>query len=275
MTSGIIFSTIDTTYPIPGRDNDSQGFRTNFSIVKTGLEVAQSEISLLQANKADLVQQSKFANNTPSVSTDTGALTVVGGVGIGGDLNVNGSISSNQYDVMTTATSAPGVINSDITFTGTYGQPTYKVNLSLAGDRQYSGSLSVGTITPDPGHIRLYVATTGSSQIGAFIKTSHINATALKLSTYTTNGLNFTYIHFVKTPNGVETTLAKLATDGTNILFNEGVMKFCQGGLAVASAAPATADAAGTVGAITWDSGYVYICIADNTWKRAALTTWP
>ena len=31
MTSQIDPSKIDTTYPIPGRDNDSQGFRTNFS----------------------------------------------------------------------------------------------------------------------------------------------------------------------------------------------------------------------------------------------------
>jgi hypothetical protein len=37
---------------------------------------------------------------------------------------------------------------------------------------------------------------------------------------------------------------------------------------------PATAAAAGTAGDICWDSGYVYVCTATNTWKRAALTTW-
>jgi hypothetical protein len=37
---------------------------------------------------------------------------------------------------------------------------------------------------------------------------------------------------------------------------------------------PATATSAGKAGTIAWDSGFVYVCVADNTWKRAALTTW-
>jgi hypothetical protein len=40
------------------------------------------------------------------------------------------------------------------------------------------------------------------------------------------------------------------------------------------SSAPATATSTGTAGEIRYDSGYVYICVATNTWKRAALTTW-
>ena len=38
--------------------------------------------------------------------------------------------------------------------------------------------------------------------------------------------------------------------------------------------APATASSTGTPGDIRYDSNYVYICIANNTWKRAALATW-
>ena len=37
---------------------------------------------------------------------------------------------------------------------------------------------------------------------------------------------------------------------------------------------PASATAAGNAGEICWDAGYVYACIATNTWKRAALTPW-
>jgi hypothetical protein len=33
-----------------------------------------------------------------------------------------------------------------------------------------------------------------------------------------------------------------------------------------------TANSIGTVGQICWDTNYVYVCIADNTWKRTALT---
>jgi hypothetical protein len=37
---------------------------------------------------------------------------------------------------------------------------------------------------------------------------------------------------------------------------------------------PASAGATGNQGDICWDSGYLYICVATNTWKRAMLTTW-
>ena len=37
---------------------------------------------------------------------------------------------------------------------------------------------------------------------------------------------------------------------------------------------PATATSTGKQGDIIWDSGYIYICVADNTWKRSAISTW-
>jgi hypothetical protein len=40
------------------------------------------------------------------------------------------------------------------------------------------------------------------------------------------------------------------------------------------SSVPASASAAGEAGDIQWGSDYVYVCVAANTWKRAALTTW-
>jgi len=40
------------------------------------------------------------------------------------------------------------------------------------------------------------------------------------------------------------------------------------------TAAPASATSTGTAGEVRYDSGYVYICVATNTWKRAALATW-
>lgn len=38
--------------------------------------------------------------------------------------------------------------------------------------------------------------------------------------------------------------------------------------------APATAGAAGTAGDMKWDSSFIYVCTATNTWKRAALASW-
>jgi hypothetical protein len=52
MTSLINPNNIDITYPIAGQDNDTQGFRDNFSNIKNNLAVAASEISALQSNVA-------------------------------------------------------------------------------------------------------------------------------------------------------------------------------------------------------------------------------
>lgn len=43
----------------------------------------------------------------------------------------------------------------------------------------------------------------------------------------------------------------------------------------VAVAAPAAANSPGTPGQIAYDASYVYICIANDTWKRASIATWP
>ena len=37
---------------------------------------------------------------------------------------------------------------------------------------------------------------------------------------------------------------------------------------------PATAAASGSAGEICWDTSYVYVCTATNTWKRVAIATW-
>ncbi len=37
---------------------------------------------------------------------------------------------------------------------------------------------------------------------------------------------------------------------------------------------PASASAFGTKGMVSWDSSYLYVCTATNTWKRVAIATW-
>lgn len=60
MASNIISSTIDESYPVAGQDNDTQGFRDNFNIIKTGLSVASSEITNLQNGTAKLTTENDF-----------------------------------------------------------------------------------------------------------------------------------------------------------------------------------------------------------------------
>ena len=46
-------SAIVAEFPVAGVDNDSQGFRTNFSKIKSSLKIASDEISALQLNASN------------------------------------------------------------------------------------------------------------------------------------------------------------------------------------------------------------------------------
>jgi len=62
-SSEIISATVDADYPVAGQDNDSQGFRDNFSIIKDGLATANAEITDLQVNTARLDEDNDFGGN--------------------------------------------------------------------------------------------------------------------------------------------------------------------------------------------------------------------
>ena len=63
MASNIDNTSIDATYPIAGQDNDSQGFRNNFSTIKNNFTAAKSEIEDLQTNTAKLNASNDFLGN--------------------------------------------------------------------------------------------------------------------------------------------------------------------------------------------------------------------
>ena len=44
--------------------------------------------------------------------------------------------------------------------------------------------------------------------------------------------------------------------------------------LALSNSVPANSTANGVTGTIRYDSSYIYICVANNTWKRATLSAW-
>jgi len=60
MSSTINTNGIDSNYPVPGKNNTTQGFRNNFAAIKTNLNVAATEITDLE-NKA--VLKSALANS--------------------------------------------------------------------------------------------------------------------------------------------------------------------------------------------------------------------
>ena len=74
--------------------------------------------------------------------------------------------------------------------------------------------------------------------------------------------------------NGTSTRDITLYRDNTNVLKTDDdfvANSYMVDGL---NSAPATATSTGTTGEIRYTSTHIYVCIATNTWVRAALTTW-
>ena len=63
MTSLINPNNIDTSYPVAGQDNSTQGFRTNFTNIKQNFQYAEDEINALQTNGVVNNAANNFNNN--------------------------------------------------------------------------------------------------------------------------------------------------------------------------------------------------------------------
>jgi len=109
MASNITTTNISETFPVAGQDNDSQGFRDNFSQIKTQLGTASTEITAIQTNQAVTNADTDFNGHDQSelVLKDWGQKIVAKGT-------VAGSIACSFADgnVVTLTTSG----NVSLTF---------------------------------------------------------------------------------------------------------------------------------------------------------------
>ena len=127
MASKIVPGNIDGTYPKAGQDNSSQGFRDNFSAIKTNFTEAQSEIEDLQTNKASTNANSNFSNYVVSQATfkDT-AETVYPHGTTGGAITLNHE--NGHYQTLTT-NAAITLSFSNFPTTNTVGRIVLDVNV--------------------------------------------------------------------------------------------------------------------------------------------------
>lgn len=76
--STVQFINIDEEFPIAGQDNDSQGFRDNFSEIKQALENTNLELTDLLTNSARLDNTNNFNGNEISNAVMLGVAHEVG-----------------------------------------------------------------------------------------------------------------------------------------------------------------------------------------------------
>lgn len=145
MASNVNAKTIDGNYPIAGQDNDSQGFRDNFTNIRNNLAIAAFEISTLQ-NQVTLLQESV---DSGEYTIPIASKTVRGGVIVGDNINV----------------SEVGVISIPSLFSGSYldltNKPTIPSDINQLAD--IDGLLNVDGLPSQSGNSGKFLTTNGTS----------------------------------------------------------------------------------------------------------------
>jgi hypothetical protein len=128
MASQINPNDIDGAYPVAGQDNNSQGFRDNFTNTKTNFTYAASEITDLQANGVftnvdnnmnnyDIyaVNLNDVSTNRVAISTTTGAIAV--------------NYASGQYQTIGSTTGSISLSFTNFPSAGYYGSVCLQITI--------------------------------------------------------------------------------------------------------------------------------------------------
>ena len=157
MASKIVPGNVDGLFPTAGADNNSQGFRDNFTAILNNFTEAKSEIENLQTNKARLDGASNFSDNevTRAKFKDTSETVYPHGT-TGGAVDINHE--NGHYQTITTnaavtlsflnfpTTGTLGRIILDVTFVSTAHTITIPSAVLVAGNVS-GGDGSSDTIT--------------------------------------------------------------------------------------------------------------------------------
>lgn len=186
-----------------------------------------------------------------------------GGIGIKVDYATRTSVNFNEFHVLTNNATTKAIEVNDGT------------NIDIFGNKETSFSASayfihVTKIIPAARYVMnngsgaiksiLYDAFTDFNEFGKY----HTNGgLVLSDNTYNRNLLTLDTLRvWTDTSGGLRTKLGIPAS-----LF-DGV------GLIERAPAPASATSTGKSGQFSTDSNYIYVCVATNTWKRVAISTW-
>jgi len=262
MTSQINPNDIDGAYPVAGQDNDSQGFRDNFTNTKTNFQYASAEITDLQ-NKAVL----KSALTGTTLSND-----------------MNNSIISN---VQLQEASAPRVALGSVTSATLdfAASPYYTVSTAGSVTVSFSNFPTAGQVAT----LRLQITVTSTAYTltlpaAVSVGTSNLQGYASNIITFNKTGV---YEYEFETSNGGSTISIFDLNQNRDPIYlpsSEDLASAAAANLAVtasyfSTAAAETATlAAGTAGQIKTfamyaNSGDMVITVTNAGWKTSGTGT--
>jgi len=131
--------------------------------------------------------------------------------------------------------------------------------------------------------------TTGSAESKFYIKGKGYDGSTASgtIATFTftsANGVGTPSVDLPKTDIAGNLTvtgnsdLVDVVIDGDATIYNDlsvqGIINATTSSIRIRNRTPASATATGTTGTIVYDANYIYVCVATNTWKRVAISTW-
>ena len=246
MASNINPANVDGTYPIAGQDNDSQGFRDNFTNIKNNFTYAQAEISDLQSKvvlKSALTGAS-LDNSFVGAAMNGAQIvdfreTVYDFGTTSGTITVNHKLGHYQKVTLPNTGTVPSPILtlafSNFPAAGQLGRVRVEFNIT---DVSYTVQLPT-TVTINNANVR--------------------NLDASKLLTFDATG-RYTY-EFTTTDGGTNYAIMDLSRSRT---------------LGPTRTPTATGQHGDVPGMMTWSSTGLYVCIgyydgSTTIWKKATL----
>lgn len=243
MASNINANNIDGTYPIAGQDNDSQGFRDNFTNVKNNFTSAKSEIEDLQGK---VILKSALTGETLD--------------------NSGGGALLNDYELRDTSITRVAKGTTSGTVTLNYSQGSYQTvstsgSISLAFSN-FPASGKLGTIRLEITIASVSHTLTLPSQVTIGADTLAGIVPSTKVITFDAAG---TYIfEFTTDDSGTTVAVIDCTRNRTKIDVRT----------------PANSGHSGDVAGMTVvDGNYIYVCTGtyDGStviWKRAAISAY-
>lgn len=200
-------------------------------------------------------------------TVSTTNLGTFSGVFVQNDLNVSGTTSGVTF-TGTTVNAVSGRFTTRVsgaTITGTTVQATTGNYQSITGATgNFTVRVSGASITGTTG---AFTTLTGQTISGANI-TGVSGTFTTQLSGATVTGVSGQFTNITGGTLNTTTGTAQVLTVGSEFVTNADRIR-----IATANT-PASAAATGTSGQISWDTNYIYVCTATNTWKRTAISSW-
>jgi hypothetical protein len=288
---------IDTTFPVPGQDNDTQGFRDNFIAIKNSLDNAAFEVTDLQAIQTGIINSISTLSTPTQISATIVTSTIVDSVTINTtDVFATGTVTANKFvgdgsyltNIQTPNITQIGTLKN-LTIGSSDSNDSTVASISANYNRLLlSGVSGINIISTLTTTATLF----GGLTVGLYQNVLILNSVSgidvgctfklynTETAVHTVIGINTASNLIATDPFNPTQAIAAGVTSGTVLTFSLGqqVGSALYAGSAPTSSVGQRGDKKGTVFAT---SNTIYVCYADyvntttNIWTKVASTsTW-